>query len=175
MLRRTKTSRIRRIGKWAGLVACVLIAGGWAASMRCSVGYRATHAYFGLSSGSIVLSFLHPSSSGTIGPPGPTIGWRVQAVYWWPRRESWMLSGPLVVGWYIVVPLWIPFAAFAIPTAWLGWRDRGPPLGHCRCGYDLAGLAPGAACPECGASSIRGDSLRHGGPSARTPLPEKSL
>ena len=33
------------------------------------------------------------------------------------------------------------------------WKHRHPP-GHCqRCGFDMKGLAPGSACPECGKAS----------------------
>lgn len=49
-------------------------------------------------------------------------------------------------------PLWVPWGAVASGWAVLAWRDlRRVPPGHCRgCGYDLSGLASGAACPECG-------------------------
>ncbi len=53
----------------------------------------------------------------------------------------------------LLVPLWIPLAIIAIPTAVLFHRDRRRILpGHCRkCGYDLTGNVSGI-CPECGES-----------------------
>jgi ribosomal protein L34E len=46
----------------------------------------------------------------------------------------------------------------ALPAAFLWYRHRrraiGP--GRCpRCGYDLAGLAEGAGCPECGGGAAQ--------------------
>jgi hypothetical protein len=49
-------------------------------------------------------------------------------------------------------PLWLPLAAFAIPTIALilHGRLRRIPPGHCRkCAYDLTGNTSGV-CPECG-------------------------
>ncbi|MCC6661714.1 MAG: hypothetical protein IT437_12605 [Phycisphaerales bacterium] len=53
-----------------------------------------------------------------------------------------------------ILPWWLVIAAAGAPAAlafipWRRWRRRGT----CRqCGYSLAGLAAGAACPECGTS-----------------------
>lgn len=55
----------------------------------------------------------------------------------------------------LAIALWLPLAAFALPALVLWWPHvraigRAKP-GHCpRCGYDRAGLAAGAKCPECG-------------------------
>ena len=50
----------------------------------------------------------------------------------------------------VTLPLWIPLALLAVPTAWLWLLDRRRPApGKCRCGYDLTGNTSGR-CPECG-------------------------
>ena len=50
----------------------------------------------------------------------------------------------------INVPHWFVLLILAVPMAYLWWRDRRPPPGHCRaCGYDLTGNVSGI-CPECG-------------------------
>ena len=54
---------------------------------------------------------------------------------------------------FVLVPLWLPFIACAIPTAWLWMRDRHRHPGHCEnCGYDLTGNLSGR-CPKCGEPS----------------------
>ena len=55
----------------------------------------------------------------------------------------------------VSIPLWAPMLIFLLPTAF-AWRAdakymRRARVGLCAaCGYDRAGLAAGAVCPECG-------------------------
>jgi hypothetical protein len=68
-----------------------------------------------------------------------------------PRRMA--STGPFLPGNAWVLPFWALLVAGAILSAWLWWRDRRPPPGHCQsCGYDLTGNASGV-CPECGEES----------------------
>ena len=55
--------------------------------------------------------------------------------------------------WEFDIPLWIPLAIFAVPTALLFYLDRrrATPGTCARCGYDLTGNTSGR-CPECGVS-----------------------
>jgi hypothetical protein len=65
-------------------------------------------------------------------------------------------SDPAGDRWFSVfIPLWVPVALAFATTAFLWWRVQRDGSGprHCpKCGYSLAGLAAGAACPECGST-----------------------
>ena len=64
----------------------------------------------------------------------------------WVRRHA----HPGTKTFEVIVPLWIPFLMFALPTAFLCHRDRRFPRGLCQaCGYNLTGNMSGV-CPECG-------------------------
>ena len=79
----------------------------------------------------------------------------------WPgRKPAGAFAGVRSSG--LRVPLWMIAAPFALAAAPL-WRcSRRVREGHCRCGYDLAGVA---VCPECGrvvgeARSARAQRIR---------------
>ena len=66
-------------------------------------------------------------------------------------RMCWLPQlGFTPLGWISIMPLWIPFLLFTIPTFYLWRADRRIPPGHClKCGYNLTGNISGV-CPECG-------------------------
>lgn len=79
---------------------------------------------------------------------GPLRGLRL------PRASSTTAGGTRMVS--VDVPLWLLIALLAGPTLLLWQRERRRPRpGHCPCGYDLAGLALEAVCPECGRDGVR--------------------
>ncbi len=139
----------RRVAKWAGLVVCLPLAAAWCVSIGSLLrheGVLSSEYSWHVTAGALVLIHSDP-------PLSPSL-WDFQAVdpqvQWWPpwRGYPYLPSAPSG-GWF-VLPLWWPFVLVDVPTAWLWWQDRRRP-GYCpACGYDLAGLAPGAACPECG-------------------------
>jgi hypothetical protein len=77
--------------------------------------------------------------------------WGPSVSSWWPPHGGRWVAANHGAGW---VPLWPPTAILALLAAWL-WRRhfvrrRLLRSGHCACGYDRAGLADDAPCPECG-------------------------
>ncbi len=145
---------MRRVAKWAGSLLSMLIAAAWAGSTlyevrRSDPGPGRGLAWVALNNGTVVARWITDADWNSWLQPGAS--WSIQSrpdrysvSFLWPRFERG------VDGIRVAAPLWVPLAVFALPTAWLFWRDRRPRPGHCTCGYDLAGLAAGAACPECG-------------------------
>ena len=137
--------RARKIGKWSGVVACVLIVLAWNASVRFDGGYAFQRTYIGLANGCLVLDTWARGPSGWINlgyrlMPNPT---RWTPLFWTPRNRA---RG----GCILWLPLWIPLLLTMIPTTFLCWRDNRRPPGHCAsCGYNLTGNVSGV-CPECG-------------------------
>jgi hypothetical protein len=75
----------------------------------------------------------------------------------WPRALWFQFEHPPLAPAQtvlIAVPLWAPMLLLAWASAG-SWRvviSRGPDERPCAsCGYDLSGLPPGSACPECAA------------------------
>jgi hypothetical protein len=143
-----RRSRTRRVLKWAGLVACVVIVAAWAVSLTQHVGVGWTDWRVSLSDGQVWLWRLHNVRM-------RFDGWHVY--YDLPRPRSsfgmtWVPRFGLADGGTAILqlPLWFIVLVAAIPTALLWYRDSPPPKGCCRkCGYDLTGNVSGV-CPECG-------------------------
>ena len=158
--RQPRRHRVRRGAKWAGVVALVLLASLLLASRFWFLGYvkwlSHGEAYVTAYRGVFTIAWTPPGSApGRVSSDWLVDGWHVDAEQAAKRRLDWLLRpyhyrssdhGS------ILIPMWMPWLLVAVPTMWLWWRDRrrfAPGLCQ-RCGYDLAGLPAGAACPECG-------------------------
>ena len=147
--------RIRRVAKWTGLGACVLILAAWGVSLRygasTSIGNRGflsvcngSPAFIGTWMGSVsvgVWDYFRVTWPKTVVLRHPWCGIQLD--------RPWVM--PMGNGFEIDVPFWLLLLAATIPTALLFHRDRHRiPPGHCRqCGYNLFGNVSGV-CPECG-------------------------
>jgi len=65
---------------------------------------------------------------------------------WFPKVYTDYGHNPGALG--VLLPMWMIAVPLILASAWLHWRSRRPLVGHCRCGYDLAGIE--GPCPECG-------------------------
>jgi hypothetical protein len=161
MPRRTKRSRFRSAAKWAGVVVCVMIGAAWCVSIRAAFGYHgvlSSDYACRVTAGTLWLMHLEPRRN----PSQAYFQTHGPQVQWWPVWDSYY--SPSWGAERLAIPLWMPFVLVAIPTAWLWWRDRRSRwVGHCAaCGYDLAGLAAGSPCPECGAAPKGRPECSHG-------------
>ena len=147
--------RIRRVLKWGGLGLCVLIAAMWTASL-----WTTTMSTTRGGDPRPFLCIIENGSCMIFRPIDNTWvlwgAWSGMPWMWRPRFEGQQGA------WVLVLPLWIPLLLVAAPTAWLWWRDRRFPSGHCQpCGYDLTGNVTGV-CPECGTPQPGQDSADPG-------------
>jgi hypothetical protein len=99
--------------------------------------------------------------------------WSLILLVNWAREAIWIIShlqdvvSDFSIGpGYVIMALpvaGVPFLGVALPTAYLFWRDRRYPRGHCQtCGYDLTGNTSGV-CPECGelVTASSAEEVRH--------------
>ncbi len=150
-------STLRRALKWIGTLLCVFVLAAFVASLRWDVAVandRMNLIVWSWGGGVLLLE-------GAIERKTSLDRWATVELLS-PLQSERRFALALRPGWgqgwlhrrdrYVFVPYWIPFALFAIPTAWLWWRDRHRriPPGHCqKCGYNLTGNVSGR-CPECG-------------------------
>lgn len=145
---RLSSPRFHRAITLGGLVGAAALMLACAASLRWTVIAAYGRWVLQLRSGALVW--------GTGGPIGEGRGVAIRRtptaglVVWWPAQSLDTVEGTLYY-----FPLWLPAAAALAPFA-VAWPSearahRRIRAGRCpRCGYDRAGLALGATCPECG-------------------------
>ncbi len=149
--------RLRASVKWCGSVLSLLLLTVWIGSNWWGVSRIDVHATRGATAWYIGAGQVRFTRLGVT----------------WIRQVPLNLTrttAPFDVGWDLAdlfsppvtevhVPLWWPLVAAVGATA-QAWRPdirtwRRARRGECLvCGYDLAGAAGGAACPECGGSSV---------------------
>ncbi|MBN2559788.1 MAG: hypothetical protein JXQ75_02495 [Phycisphaerae bacterium] len=151
-----KRPQINQILKWSGVFLCVLILVMMAATLKWKIYYVMEKSAFSLAVGGIgfgdwsmepahlqeaLEELLHPPGWKAVPMPWRAMRLEIPYFFRWPRVEPGGLA----------LPLWLPFAIVAIPTAFMFWRDRRRhPAHHCRsCGYNLTGNVSGV-CAECG-------------------------
>jgi hypothetical protein len=170
-----RLSRKLRVCKWLGTIGCVLIAlavaGSWwrgaVAVVTCEYRFESR-----LECG--VVSFEQQpwggsSLEGELRTYPIPIAAIVESEHF-PR--AWLSVLPNIHetytlgarGYYVVVPLWLPFLLLLVPTVLLWQRDRRTRRpGHCRrCDYDLTGNTTGR-CPECGLEIAKPNGLSEAG------------
>jgi hypothetical protein len=146
--------RIRKTIKWGGAAVTVLLVVVWIGSGagRAVLSSGTLHAGLTLVNGRIGVWSV--SATGTM--PTPPTGFEGHRF----RRPEWALEAQWAPSPLVIVPLWLPIALLAAPTAAAWCLDtlarRRARIHLCRkCGYDRAGIAASAVCPECGMAEQR--------------------
>ena len=144
--------------RWGGitvgvaLAGCVLLLVAWGITLRWDVWVYGRSWTCLVECGVVSLGLQEWSAT----PESPGLSWEIRDRVFYERGHFLWLCLPSTYlhtdgSRSVYVPLWLPFLAVAIPTAWLFLRDRKRiPPGHCqKCGYDLTGNTSGR-CSECG-------------------------
>ncbi len=140
-------SRLRRVVKWAGLAICLLMILVFGAAEFRSFGYKGDTWFVASWRGSLATGWCSQWPGWSAGE-----GWFINTP--WPDHLDIFIA-PLVKpvstgGNIFLVPHGLLLPVVALATAFVWWRDRPPPKGHCQsCGYELTGNVSGV-CPECG-------------------------
>ena len=147
----SRRRRVRWWLKWAGLCVCLEIVLLWVVSVVELALYGADVWCYPLAAGHVTVFWEQNGlqcrawsvTARSNAPLWALARWGIS----WPRYET---SGGPYRSPRIEVPLFSGVVLVGLPTAYLWWRDRRPPRGHCQvCGYDLTGNVSGV-CPECG-------------------------
>ena len=153
----TKLSRKRRVLKWIGAIVFSM----WLASLMVGIWYG--------NGESLEIRFAGGVLFVQWGPI-PTSNYRSFVRYGdytdgfhLAVRNTWDVTNDLDIVFmlrpnfyraatvaYLYIPLWPIYVPIIAVAAFMWWRDRRIPKGHCQtCGYNLTGNVSGI-CPECG-------------------------
>lgn len=146
--------RIRKTIKWGGLVITVLLLVVWIGSAWRGVARVSSNWSISTVGG----QFVYNSLPHTVPPVHRT--WNIVRVPSQVKFNWWYSSAyPMGPGrgsmWALQIPMW-PLVLLTLATTSTAWwldvlAQRREREGKCpKCGYDRAGLASGAVCPECG-------------------------
>jgi hypothetical protein len=176
----TRAARCRRRIGLACLVTGLLLAIVFAVSAKWWFGYCSGRWLLDVGDGSLYLSECKPSEWST-----PLVGWQSGANISWVNNTerswtwTWWVWGDIPNDgrsdahvysvWPVSPLLCVVGAALFFPGYRAARRTRRQ---QCpRCAYSLAGIAPGAPCPECGTVTRHPSAPAHGSPSPATPPP----
>lgn len=152
----------RRVLKRSGVLLGVLVLTAWGLSLVRQVGIGWADRRVSLDDGQIAFWHLRPKNV-------KLEDWHLYCEPPWGHLSygfTWVHRGLVKDGGttLYLVPLWMPLAALALPTALPIRSERRFPRGLCpACGYDLTGNVTGR-CPEC--DQPRAIDARHGDHSA---------
>jgi hypothetical protein len=147
--------RIRKAVKWGGVVVSVGLVAAWVVSGWWSVVWWSKRGdCAGIAMGGVLIGRVDYDV------PAKDRGLNIDRALtknfqWW----FWAGGHNRPSTWQVMVPLWVP-AGVAMAAAAGAWRldalaRRRARVGFCcGCGYDRAGLAAGAVCPECGVACV---------------------
>jgi hypothetical protein len=142
------------------ILALLVISRSWilTAGLRLAPGHRISAS---LANGGVMLSYS-TSSTPAAPPRSPRFTIRryplalvgARGLDWWFSSSTMTIPAygttPASTHRSVVIPLWSLALPSAAATA-LAWRRRPRSPQTCPCGYNRAGLPPGAPCPECAA------------------------
>ena len=142
--------KLRRVGKWAGLVFVCAMLGLGVASRWFQFEVRCDQACVAMYAGAVEVCVANRGLRDLYRThrmfSARTFHWYV----WTPGYGFFSDVG--IDAFCVIVPVWLIALVVGALTAWLWYRDWNRPTRCADCGYDLTGLPAGAVCPECGKS-----------------------